>query len=241
MKKLAIIVLFCLLLSSCSISADYETPTKSDGTDEAITDATVKQNDNSSNSPNIGADGNERAFSISSYEDYLKFLSDPILPKDFGEAQLPNDFITFEALGLGGEFQSLLFPTCSFHYYIYDYVDESGFSLSISVQTSYNPTPTEKEYLMQAPQDLRMINTTENRSFLIGNTEYVYKTGKLMYIIWIRDGMKLVISGNDPYPWLNHYPTTKSTTFLSQLLNIETVEAASNRLAEAVAPALQAR
>lgn len=235
MKKIIYIVILCVCFGSCTVSQPAEQPK------EENTLSSVKMNLESTAQPREespisgGGSGDVAFLTLYSYDEYLDFIS---------KNEIPDSFLTYESLRFIGEFKGLtvrsFYAFGNFDAYHYDFVDDLGYSITVSVRMDHDPEKDmiTKDYLLQPPQDLRVLESKSKKWLMLGDFEYLYLQGKLCYVYLYSGNMRITISGN---PHLYEYPTTKSTTFLSQLLNIETVEAASNRFVAAVAPALQAR
>ena len=126
-----------------------------------------------------------------------------------------------------GTFKSFILSSSSFNYYIYYFIDENGMEFSVRIQ----PLPLELDtYHIVTPNnmgDLRTVKQNSQRTTYVYNniSYYYYESGKLYKITWSFEG-KLVTLGIGTDKRLADYPLDGETTFVSQLLSLQTADAA---------------
>lgn len=232
MKKLLVLVSFCILFTACAVpKKQSEMNADSIQTNEdtsEIQETNVPPNN--TNDANEGS-GEARFLSIQSYEEYLDFIASD---------EIPNDFITYEMISYMGEFESLTIRSyyylSDFSAYHYNLVDDLGVEFSIDVRTDKAPEDiVTKNYLMQPPQDIRNIESTQVSYFSHNGMEFLYLQGRLTYIYWYHGQIKITFSGRSS---LSTYPTTQGSTFLSNLLNYSTSKATVDSFVQSIVSTL---
>lgn len=231
MKKFLYLIFMCIFFSACAVSPtpkDIKTTIPQENLDTITSTEIESANNISSETDNI------IALTIENYQQYLNFIAN---------TEIPTDFVTYEELAFMGEFKGLVvtsFYSNKFIRYHYTFVDDFGVEIYLSIRTDYNSESdlTTKNYILQPPQNLRSIESKDKKWLLLGDMEYLYLQGELSQIYWYSNQTRVIISCASTF---SQYPATQSSTFMSQLLNIDTATNASNMFTQAIAPALQAK
>lgn len=152
------------------------------------------------------------------YEEYLKFID--------SVKNLPDDFITYDMLKDIGEFRSFVCGT-TFIGYGYNFTDENN----VRILAKIYPLPNEVEtYPMVTPDNssnMRSVTPIGTWSTYSYNniTYHYYFNGTLAGIEWIIGEKIVYLSMLEPNTFAA-YPLDGETTFVSQLLSLQTAEAA---------------
>lgn len=155
------------------------------------------------------------------YEEYLKFISNVKNP--------PDDFITYDMLKDIGEFR-LFVGDETLMGYGYSLIGNNGGTIEVRIQPLPNKIKTYPIAIPDDSSDIRNVVFVEGWSkFACNNISYYYYNGELGRI-GLTIGSCLVElfyseHPNDPYSFAA-YPLDGETTFVSQLLSLETAEAA---------------
>ena len=158
----------------------------------------------------IGVERPTKAFV--NYGDYLDFLA---------EADHNSKTIEYEKLKAIGKFRSFVLLSDDFSQYMYSFDDGSGFTVYLTVTDTAVRKDT-NNYNIIDPSDygthLRALRSDASGLRYIGDTEYMYVNGKLLWIGWDDGDIQFRLSGDS---MLDGYPHGVNT-FTSKLLNEQT-------------------
>lgn len=147
-------------------------------------------------------------------------------------AELPDNFVCYDALSMFGEFDGLIilsqkvdnYLADDYSEYLYSFLDANGNELNLWVGSERTEkAPVASEY----QGDMRVISTTGEAltgSVFRNGVEYRYHGGKLSYISWETNGIPFTL-GTDTKAEV-FYPKDGPLTFVQELLHTDTNKAA---------------
>lgn len=228
MKRLFVIliplVLFSVLLSACDSTNSLEALVNEK--------TTCSMNETLNNQDNLGGvepNGVEvPLLTISTLDDYNKFMS---------SENLPENFITYDMLKDIGDFVYLIFLSDGYNgdftEYMYTVKDSTGYDISVYVEPSIESDVLNSNTIIAEKinrTDLRTIASAESGIYIYNDVKYKYVSGKLLSIAWDMDGLRCTLTGNS---MLDNYPD-QNNTFMGLILNGDTSKDAFSVLETAV-------
>ena len=169
------------------------------------------------------ANNEMRSITILNYGEYLEFLSDY---ENTGDGK----FVVYDRLREIGEFKSFtVYPVSiakGFDQYRYTLMDPVGFSVNLTITDTsseyydevYSKRKAEYSKLecgeIEDGHDMRLLNKDETGYLIIGEYEYMYVNGDLIWISTQKDGLEYRLSGES---LLSSYPDS-ADTFVARLL-----------------------
>ena len=147
-------------------------------------------------------------------------------------ADLPDNFVCYDALSMFGEFDGLIilsqkvdnYLADDYSEYLYSFLDANGNELNLWVGSERTEkAPVASEYR----GDMRAISTAGEKvtgSVFRNGVEYRYHGGKLSYISWESNGIPFTL-GTDTKAEV-FYPEDGPLTFVQELLHTDTNKAA---------------
>ena len=204
MKKLIIwAALLCLLLTACT-----QQNTDAGSVTTAPSDPWISDSD---------------FLELDDMDSYKQFIQ---------AADLPDNFVCYDALSMFGEFDGLIilsqkvdnYLADDYSEYLYSFLDANGNELNLWVGSERTEkAPVASEY----QGDMRVISTTGEAltgSVFRNGVAYRYHGGKLSYISWESNGIPFTL-GTDTKAE-GFYPEDGPLTFVQELLHTDTNKAA---------------
>ena len=201
-----------------ALESNFESPESSTEASEPVTEP--------NESPSSSSGGYWMAdFSTNNYDEYLDYIA-----QKKNNQELPDDFISYDMIKEIGNlknFSTTFFPS----EYKYIVIDKNGMEINVRVQSLSSEISTETIVFSIENNSLRNVAPTNNDSrsvFNLNNVSYkYYSSGRLYKIVFVFGGkqMSLGIATNDGKR-LADYPLDGETTFVSQLLSLQTADAA---------------
>lgn len=209
-KKLTIILLLsalCLTISACNMN----TLNKVDGSD-----STEMHTDGSLDDPVVLPEkGESPLLTLESINEYTKYLT---------LSKMPIDFVTYDQIELIGDFKSLVFLSDAYSNdyssYMYTLIDSEGFEITLYVNNSAEILSTVTTVTEVDTKNMRSLSNTHSGTYVSGNINYQYVSGKLISISWVNQNINYTLCGTS---MLYEYPPAAST-FVGKMLNTDTAK-----------------
>ena len=154
------------------------------------------------------------------YEEYLEFI---------GNAKnLPDDFVTYDMLKEIGDFKYFICSSPNFNSYMYTFIDENN----VEIFARVSPLPNEiKTHPIVVPNNINNLRNVlpigVSSRYSHNNITYgYYFNGELSSIRWAMETKLVTLSCSGQSNTLADYPLDGETTFVSQLLSLQTADAA---------------
>ena len=234
MKKTLVSCFLFLLAAGMTLTAcrKPEAPAKTEMTDRETHILTVAAEQTHDSEPTdqkkqVHHGGELRTTYLPTYDEYLRFLK---------ETEGTEKVLRFDTLKRFGEFKSFYtFPVFHYSEYMYSFDDGFGFSVYLWIEE----LPTRKDVSLQKldptgnASDLACLEEDVSGYQMIGEAQYQYLHGKLLWIRWEESGLLFTLSTD---PSLDKYPRGLDT-FISELLDRETASACLDSLNREIAKA----
>ena len=207
MKKLIAIFLILLLILSfaaCATPDDASKDNQSGDTD----------NPNGVNTGDPSGQGDDVISTLSSYEEYLKYIQ---------SHRIPTYFVQYEDLAEFGDFDCLMFwedlDHVQYQYYEYGFCegDDGLPSLSVTISHAERKEAERTVLSSKTSADMRTCDLNVSANYYIGDIEYGYILGNLHWITWNSGGITFTATCRTNF---NEY--AGNNAIINKLLNRDT-------------------
>lgn len=216
-----VLICICVAISACSTNGDV------DGREDMLqatapssatpVTATPNRAEESFDADDVNLSGGEvPTFTIESYGEYLEFIA---------HAELPSDFVPYEAIANLGEFKSFVclsdvrdndFSSCM--YSLFD-ESQSEFVLYVDIgNQDVSTVPVSNITAVNSNNMRSLINSTDAGTYIVSGMEYKYIAGKLLSISWSDGNISYTLSGTS---MLGDYPENITTTAVGKMMNVQ--------------------
>ncbi len=220
--------LSCCILTACNTVSQQPQDTRDTSDTDNLENNTPIENNHAVYDQPMGE---LPLLTLSSFEDYSKFIR---------STELPDNFIYYDTLSDLGVFEGFVCMTDArygdYSHCLYSVIDSSGYGLDIYIDNrkSLPYAPTEATVITEInAEDMRLSPKISKGKYTKDGIQYNYINNKLLSISWNINQTEITLcSFNDDGALLSKYPLN-AQTLLAKLLNANTaksvVQAISNK------------